>query len=72
MAHRKKGPRPDHGGEDWTESQVSKLERLAGATPTRLIADALGRSPGAVYQKASEESISLKPVNRSPDKRRRK
>ena len=72
MAHRPKGRRSDHRGEEWTDAQLAKLEKTARTTPTRLIADALGRTPGAVYQKASEENISLKPVNRPPDKRRKK
>lgn len=70
MTHRK-GSKPDHRGEQWIPTQVDRLENLAGKnTPTGLIADALGRTEDAVRSKASEEGISLKPVNRSPYNRR--
>lgn len=72
MTHRK-GPRPDREGKHWTNSEVQQLKKLAkGNTPTPLIADALGRTPQAVYSKASEEDISLKPTNRSPYNRHNK
>ena len=59
--------------EEWTDKDVRKLEKLVdGNTPTRLIARELGRTTGAVYQKASEEGISLKPTNQSPYGPRRK
>lgn len=65
--------RPAHHREEWTEKEVGRLEKLAdGNTPTRLIASELGRTTGAVYQKASEEGISLKPTNQSPYGPRRK
>jgi hypothetical protein len=35
-------------------------------TPTRIIGLKLGRSEAAVYNKASEAGISLKPTNQSP------
>jgi len=71
MSHRK-GTRQDNERKHWSDTDIAKLERLArGNTPTRLIADALGRSTGAVYSKASEEGISLKPTNQSPYGRRR-
>lgn len=70
MTHRK-GSKPDHKGEQWTESQVERLENLAERnTPTPLIADALGRTEEAIRSKASEENISLKPINKSPYNRR--
>lgn len=57
MAHRK-GPRPRNEGEKWTNDQIKTLRAFAqGNTPTRLIADALGRSVDAVYKKASEEGF---------------
>ena len=40
-------------------------------TPTRVIGLKLGRTADAVAQKASEESISLKPTNQSPYNRRK-
>lgn len=71
MTHRK-GPKPDHRGEQWTESQVERLENLAERnTPTPLISDVLGRTEDAIRSKASEEDISLKPVNKSPYSRRK-
>jgi len=43
------------------------LRSLAkGNTPTRVIGLKLGRTPGAVYTKASEKNISLKPTNQRP------
>ncbi|MBI2611282.1 hypothetical protein HYW54_00875 [Candidatus Gottesmanbacteria bacterium] len=70
MTHRK-GSKPNHKGEQWTESQVERLENLAKRnTPTPLIADALGRTEGAIRSKTSEENISLKPINKSPYSRR--
>jgi len=70
MTHRK-GSKPNHKGEQWTESQVERLENLAKRnTPTPLIADALGRTEEAIRSKTSEENISLKPINKSPYNRR--
>ena len=63
----------DSQGKQWTPAQEKKLKELAkGNTPTGLIAHALGRSPGAVQQKASDLGVSLKPVNQSPYNRRKK
>jgi len=57
-------------GKPWTPAQVSRLEKLADKnTPTRVIALKLGRTEGAVYQKASEERVSLKPTNQRPYRR---
>ena len=71
MAHRK-GSKPDHKGEQWTDAQVDRLENFADRnTPTGLIADALGRTEDAIRSKASEENISLKPTNKSPYNRRK-
>lgn len=47
-------------------------EMAKGNTTTELIADKLGRTPGAIYQKAAEEGVSLKPTNRSPYNKRKK
>lgn len=72
MTHRK-GPKPNHKGEEWTESQVNRLKSMAkGNTPTPLIADALGRTIDAIRSRASDENISLKPTNKSPYNRQRK
>lgn len=61
-----------NSGKPWTEAEISKLEELAAQnTPTRVIGLKLGRTPGAVANKASEENISLKPTNQSPYNRRK-
>jgi hypothetical protein len=62
-----------NSGKPWTPAEVKKLEQLADQnTPTRVIGLKLGRTPGAVQQKASLEDISLKPTNQSPYNRRKK
>lgn len=54
-------------GKLWSPSEVRQLNELAeGNTPTRVIGLKLGRTPGAVQSKASQEGISLKPTNQSP------
>lgn len=54
-------------GKPWTREEVRQLRTLAkGDTPTRVIGLKLGRTPEAVYTKASNEGISLKPTNQSP------
>jgi len=56
-----------NSGKSWTQKDLSKLGDLAKKnTPTRVIGLILGRSPAAIYKKASEEDISLSPTNRSP------
>jgi hypothetical protein len=54
-------------GKEWSRSDVSNLRDLANNnTPTRVIGLKLGRTENAVYNKASEERIPLKPTNQSP------
>jgi hypothetical protein len=54
-------------GKHWSPAEVAKLQTLAnGNTPTRVAGLKLGRTPGAVQNKASELGISLKPVNQAP------
>jgi hypothetical protein len=54
-------------GKPWSGSQVSQLKQFAKQnTPTRVIGFKLGRTPEAVYAKASQKGISLKPTNQSP------
>jgi len=54
-------------GKPWTSAQIKELRELArGNTPTRVIGLKLGRTPGSVSTKASQERISLKPTNQSP------
>jgi len=58
-------------GKPWTPTDVRQLRELArGNTPTRVIGLKLGRTAGAVYQKASDEDISLRPTNQRPYGRR--
>jgi hypothetical protein len=58
---------PPNGGQPWTPQQDQQLRREAAAnTPTRLIGLHLGRSEEAIRSRASELSVSLKPVNQSP------
>lgn len=39
---------------------------IAQNTPTRIIALKLGRTEAAIYAKASELGLSVKPTNQSP------
>jgi hypothetical protein len=58
---------PEHHGQRWTADQDAHLRELAEHNkPTRLMARELGRTPEAVFARASELDISLKPVNQSP------
>jgi hypothetical protein len=60
-------------GKEWTEAEVKELGDLARQnTPTRVIGLKLGRTANSVRSKASDEGISLKPTNQSPDTRRKK
>ena len=61
-----------NSGKPWTTTDVRQLRTLAkGNTPTRVIGIKLGRTPDAVYSKASDEDISLHPTNQSPYGRRK-
>ena len=56
-----------NSGKPWTNKDISNLRNLANKnTPTRVIGFKIGRTPEAVYAKASEKGISLKPTNQSP------
>lgn len=60
-----------NSGNRWTSQEVKQLQELAqDNTPTRVIGLKLGRSEAAVYAKASETGVSLKPTNQSPYNRR--
>jgi hypothetical protein len=64
---------PKNNGKQWTDTDVSRLEKLVkGNTPTRLIAHQLRRSEDAVRSKASDLGISLKPTNQRPYNKRKK
>jgi len=67
MAHTK-----NHSGEPWTKEDVRELKELVREnTPTRVIGIELGRTANAIYSKAEELDISLKPTNQSPYNRRK-
>lgn len=56
-----------NSGKSWSPADVNQLAKLAQQnTPTRVIGLKLGRTEGAVYNKASEQRIPLKPTNQSP------
>jgi hypothetical protein len=59
--------KPPNQGKHWTNKHVRELKALANQnTPTRVIGLKMGRTPEAIYAKASEEGVSLKPTNQSP------
>lgn len=59
--------KPGNSGKQWSPNDVSKLKALAsGNTPTRIIALKLERTPDAIYSKAQNVGIGLKPVNQRP------
>lgn len=63
---------PPNHGKQWTPQDISQLKTLAKQnTPTPLAGFKLGRTEDAVQAKASEIGLSLKPTNKSPDKRRK-
>jgi len=52
-------------GTEWTEKDLSELRRLAKQNiDTDIIAKKLQRTEKAIYNKASEEGISLKPKDK--------
>lgn len=54
-------------GKQWSATEVKAMAKLASQnTPTRVIGLKLGRTESAVYSKASEQGVSLKPTNQSP------
>lgn len=56
-----------NSGKLWTAADDAQLRRLAaGNTPTRIIALKLSRSEDAVYSRAQQLGISLKPANQRP------
>lgn len=61
-----------NSGKSWSPADVDQLAKLAKQnTPTRVIGLELGRTEDAIYKKASEEGISLKPTNQSPYNRKK-
>jgi hypothetical protein len=64
--------KPENHGTEWSKQDVKQLEKLADHnTPTRVIGLKLGRTEDAVYNKASQENISLKPTNQRPYNRKK-
>lgn len=62
-----------NSGKPWDNKQVSQLEALARKnTPTRVLGLIMGRTPDAIYKKASQKGIGLNPTNQSPYNRRKK
>ena len=58
---------PPNQGKQWSRSDISQLKHeVAQNTPTRVLGLHLGRTPEAVYAKASDIGLSLKPTNQSP------
>ena len=56
----------------WSAAEDKQLRQLIREnTPTRVIGFKLGRTQEAVYSHAQREGLSLKPVNQSPNKRRK-
>lgn len=63
---------PKNHGKPWSKDDVKQLRELAKEnTPTRVIGINTGRTPAAIYGKASDEGIPLKPTNQSPYNRRK-
>lgn len=59
--------RPTNHNQPWTPAADKQLRKeAAGNTPTRVLGLHLGRTPGAVQNRASELGVSLKPTNQSP------
>lgn len=59
--------KPPNSGKPWTGADLKQLKQeVSHNTPTRVIGLHMGRTPEAVYAKASAENISLKPTNQSP------
>ncbi len=58
---------PPNHGKSWTKTEVQQLRKeVKQNTPTRVIGLKHGRTEDAIYAKASDEGISLKPTNQSP------
>lgn len=61
-----------NSGKPWSKADIEILTKLVKKnTPTRLIANELGRSEEAVRSKANDLDISLKPTNQSPYNRKK-
>jgi hypothetical protein len=64
--------KPSNQGKHWTNQDIRDLKTLARQnTPTGVIGLRMGRTSEAIYAKASEQGISLKPTNQRPYNRRK-
>jgi hypothetical protein len=62
-----------NSGKPWSAQDISALKQFARVnTPTGVISVKLGRTEDAIYTKASDLNISLRPTNQSPYNRRPK
>lgn len=75
----KKGPRKANPKykrnmrKPWTRDDTKTLKQLAKEnTPTRIIGLKMGRTVPVVRYRARTEGVSLKPVNQSPNKPRKR
>lgn len=65
--------KPSNHGKQWTPQHDAALRKLAQQnTPTRVAGLKLGRTEQAVYSRAHELGVSLKPTNQSPYNRNNK
>ncbi len=56
-----------NSGKRWSRENIQELKKLADKnTPTRVIGIKIGRTPDAIYKKASEKGIGLDPTNQKP------
>lgn len=63
---------PPNHGKPWTPSADKQVKQLAAEnTPTRVIGLKTGRTEGAIYSRAAELGVSLKPTNQSPYNRKK-
>lgn len=64
---------PDNHRKPWSRQDDAALRKLAREnTPTRVAGLKLGRTEQAVYSRAQELGVSLKPTNQSPYNRNNK
>ena len=62
-----------NSGKRWSQADVKLMADLARKnTPTRVIGLKLGRSETAVYNRARDLGVSLKPTNQSPYDKKKK
>lgn len=64
--------KPPNAGKQWTPAEIKQLKQLAKEnTPTRVMGIKLERTAAAIYAKASDEGISLRPTNQRPYNRQK-